>query len=109
RVKPGELLSGGYGFYYKGQQKDNPVEVLLYIGFSAVIILFVVFLTSIIYYYAMEATTSADIAKKWKIFIPVPLLLSLHEDTVIRKKYPGTPVRDENDMSDINLALDKRN
>ena len=28
RVKPGELLSGGYGFYYKDQQKDNPVEVL---------------------------------------------------------------------------------
>ena len=28
RVKPGEMLSGGYGFYYKGQQKDNPVEVL---------------------------------------------------------------------------------
>ena len=28
RVKPGELLSGGYGFYHKGQQKDNPVEVL---------------------------------------------------------------------------------
>ena len=28
RVKPGELLSGGYGFYYKGQQKVNPVEVL---------------------------------------------------------------------------------
>ena len=28
RVKPGELLSGGYGFYYKGQQKGNPVEVL---------------------------------------------------------------------------------
>lgn len=28
RVKPGEMLSGGYGFYYKGHQKDNPVEVL---------------------------------------------------------------------------------
>ena len=28
RVKPGELLSGGYGFYYKGQQKENHVEVL---------------------------------------------------------------------------------
>ena len=28
RVKPGEMLSGGYGFYYKGQQKENPVEVL---------------------------------------------------------------------------------
>ena len=83
-------------------------EVLLYIGFSAVIILFVVFLTSIIYYYAMEATTSADIAKKWKIFIPVPLLLSLHEEASEKKVYPGTPVRDENDMSDINLAIDKR-
>ena len=28
RVKPGELLSGGYGFYYKGQKKENTVEVL---------------------------------------------------------------------------------
>ena len=28
RVKPGEMLSGGYGFYYKGQKKENPVEVL---------------------------------------------------------------------------------
>jgi hypothetical protein len=89
-------------------EQDNPVEVLLYIGFSAVIILFVVFLTSIIYYYAMEATTSADIAKKWKIFIPVPLLLSLHEEASEKKVYPGTPVRDENDMSDINLAIDKK-
>ena len=28
RVKPGEMLSGGYGFYYKGHQKETPVEVL---------------------------------------------------------------------------------
>ena len=28
RVKPGEMLSGGYGFYFKGHQKETPVEVL---------------------------------------------------------------------------------
>lgn len=89
--------------------QDNPVEVVLYIGFSAIIILFTVFLTSIIYYYAMETTTSTDIAKKWKIFIPVPLLLSLHEGSKEEKEvFPGTPVRDEDDMSEINLALRKR-
>ena len=28
RVKPGECLSGGYGFYYRGHRQDTPVEVL---------------------------------------------------------------------------------
>ena len=28
RVKPGEMLSGGYGFYFKDRQKETPVEVL---------------------------------------------------------------------------------
>lgn len=28
RMKPGELRSGGYGFYYKGQQKETSQEVL---------------------------------------------------------------------------------
>ena len=28
RVKPGEMLSGGYGFYFKGHQNETPVEVL---------------------------------------------------------------------------------
>ena len=28
RVKPGEMLSGGYGFYFKGHQEETPVEVL---------------------------------------------------------------------------------
>ncbi len=28
RIKPGELRSGGYGFYYKGQQKETSVDVL---------------------------------------------------------------------------------
>lgn len=28
RIKPGELRSGGYGFYYKGQQRETSVDVL---------------------------------------------------------------------------------
>ena len=28
RIKPGELRSGGYGFYYKGQQQTTPSNVL---------------------------------------------------------------------------------
>ena len=28
RIKPGEMRSGGYGFYYKGQQKETSVDVL---------------------------------------------------------------------------------
>lgn len=28
RIKPGELRSGGYGFYYKGQQRETSIDVL---------------------------------------------------------------------------------
>lgn len=88
--------------------QDNPFNVILYIVYSTVIILFVVFLTSIVYYYAIEATTSADISNKWKLFMPVPLLMDLHEDVVEEaEEYPGTPLRDESDMSEISLRSDK--
>lgn len=88
--------------------EQDPLEVLMFIGFSAIIILFVVFLTSIIYYYAMEATASADISKKWKLFIPVPLLMTLRDESEVKKKeYPGTPVRDEDDMSQLSFSVKK--
>ncbi len=88
--------------------QDDPFNVILYILYSTVIILFVVFLTSIIYYYTIEATTSADISNKWKLFMPVPLLMNLHEEVVEETvSYPGTPSRDESDMSEISLRPDK--
>ncbi len=84
----------------------DPVQVLMYIAFSVVIILFVVILTSILYYYAMEATTASDISKKWKMFIPVPLMMTLHNDDEGEKTfYPATPERDESDMSEICLTV----
>ncbi len=93
-------------FVLMAMNKQDPLQVLLFIGFSTIIILFVVILTSIIYYYAMEATTSSDISKKWKIFIPVPLMMTLHkEDGTEKEVYPGTPERDESDMSEISLTV----
>ncbi len=86
----------------------DPMQVLMYIAFSVVIILFVVILTSILYYYAMEATTASDISKKWKIFIPVPLMMTLHKDDDTDKPvYPAVPQRDESDMSEISLTVRK--
>ena len=35
RVKPGEMLSGGYGFYYKGHQRETPVNVLDHIAIDS--------------------------------------------------------------------------
>ncbi len=88
---------------------SDPVQVLMYIAFSVVIILFVVILTSILYYYAMEATTASDISKKWKIFIPVPLMMTLHKDEEEKKTYyPATPERDESDMREISLTVRKK-
>ena len=93
-------------FVLMAMNEQDPMQVLLFIGFSVIIILFVVILTSIIYYYAMEATTASDISKKWKIFIPVPLMMTLHkEDDTVKAEFPGTPVRDESDMSEISLTV----
>ena len=97
---------GALIFVLMAMNEQDPVQVLLFIGFSVLIILFVVILTSIIYYYAMEATTSSDISKKWKIFIPVPLMMTLHKEGDSDKtEFPGTPERDESDMSEISLKV----
>ena len=88
--------------------QDDPFNVILYLAYSTVIILFVVFLTSIVYYYTVEATTSADISSKWKLFMPVPLLMNLREEVAEETEtYPGTPTRDESDMSEISLRSDR--
>lgn len=88
---------------------SDPMQVVMYIAFSVIIILFVVILTSILYYYAMEATTASDISKKWKIFIPVPLMMTLHKDGEEDKPfYPAIPERDESDMREISLTVRKK-
>ncbi|MDD4222347.1 MAG: oxidoreductase [Methanomethylophilus sp.] len=86
--------------------QDEPGRVLAYIALSAVMILFTVGITALIYYYAMAAQTAADIRTKWKLFIPVPLYGGLAEPKE-EAAVPGTPVRDETDFGRLTLPPQK--
>ncbi len=79
------------------------VAVLVFIAISAVMILIIVMVTSIIYFRTMEAITVSSIARKWKIFMPVPLLMGLKDRDPQDDSFPGTPVRDENDVSNVSI------
>ena len=78
------------------------MAVLVFIGISAAMIMFVVSVTTVVYFYGMEATIVSSIARKWKIFMPVTLLGSLKEREP-EADFPGTPTRDESDVSGVEL------
>ena len=82
------------------------VAVLAFIGISALMILIIVSVTSIIYFYGMEATIASSIARKWKLFMPVSLLDSLKEREP-EEDFPGTPTRNETEVSDAILRKRK--
>ncbi len=82
--------------------------VLVFIGISAAMIMLVVSVTTLVYFYGMEATIVSSIARKWKIFMPVSLLGSLR-DREPEEDFPGTPVRDETDVSGVELRKKARN
>ncbi|AGI48289.1 hypothetical protein TALC_01307 [Thermoplasmatales archaeon BRNA1] len=90
-----------------GTSKDTGA-VVMFIGMSAAMIFAVILLTSLIYYYSMEATTVSDVSKKWKLFMPVPLLVSLRDDDARAETYPGVPARDEGDLSAITVGIKRR-
>ena len=71
-------------------------------------IMIIVSVTTIIYFYGMEATIVSSIARKWKIFMPVTLLGSLKEREP-EEDFPGTPTRDESDVSGVELRKNVRN
>ena len=81
--------------------------VLVFIGISAVMIMTIVSVTTLIYFYGMEATIVSSIARKWKIFMPVTLLGSLKEREP-EEDFPGTPARDETDVSGVELRKKTR-
>lgn len=85
---------------------NDPAQVLKFIALSLVTIFVVVALTSMVYYYTMEASIVSDIGSRWKIFMPVPLLVSLkEEDPEKTSEVPGTPVRDESDLGDLEIRV----
>lgn len=86
--------------------KSNPLQVLTYIGVSALAIVFVVGYTCILYYTANERTLAKDIAAKWRVFRPVPIFVRLDDESRGRnanEKLPGTPVRDLSDFGKLEL------
>lgn len=92
--------------YYKIENTEDYGSVLGFIVLSAVIIFFVVMLTSIIYYRTMSDSVVADIEQKNKIFIPVSLFANLKNENPREKRIvPGTPVRDESDIGKLDFAV----
>ena len=79
------------------------VAVLVFIGISAVMLFIIVLVTTVIYFYGMEASTVTSISRKWKLFMPVPLLVGLKERETGEEEFPGTPARDEKDYSKVEI------
>lgn len=86
--------------------QSDPTVVAWYIGLSAAMILLTVGITCVIYFYAMESATVADIGTKWELFMPVPLFSGLGEQERPAEELPGTPVRDEGAFD--RLALNQK-
>lgn len=87
--------------------KSDPWQVLGYIGFSALAIVFVVGYTCILYYTANERILVNDIAAKWRVFRPVPIFVRLDEDNRGRNtddRLPGTPMRNLTDFGELDLS-----
>ncbi|MGE4213130.1 MAG: hypothetical protein AB7E75_07285 [Candidatus Methanomethylophilaceae archaeon] len=85
---------------------SDPVQVMTYIGASALAIIFVVGYTCILYYTTNERPLVNDIVIKWRIFRPVPIFVSLDEGGSGRARFddaPGTPKRDKSDFGELIL------
>jgi len=86
--------------------QSDLVRVGAYIGASALAIVFVVGYTCLLFYSTNERPLVKDIVAKWKIFRPVPIFVSLDEDSRSRGvegELPGTPSRDMSDFGELIL------
>jgi hypothetical protein len=83
--------------------------VIFYIILSAVMIVGILTLVSILYFWVFEATTINDVVSKWRVFRPVPVFVGLEEKGK-RSSWddvPGTPKRDKKDFGKLTLPEDK--
>ena len=83
--------------------------VAFYIFLSAIMIVGILTLVSILYYWVFEAATINDIVSKWRMFRPVPVFVGLEADD--RRTHwdevPGTPRRDKTDFGELTLPENK--
>jgi len=90
--------------------KSEPVQVITYIGASALAIIFVVGYTCILYYTTNERPLVNDIVTKWRIFRPVPIFVSLDDsgsNKAMFDEVPGTPKRDKSDFGELILPQNR--
>jgi len=83
--------------------------VAFYILLSAVMIVVILTLVSILYFWVFEAAAINDIVSKWKMFRPVPVFVGLEADEKRQSwdDLPGTPRRDKSDFGKLTLPEDK--
>ena len=88
---------------------SNIVTVAYYIGLSALMIVVIVALVSILYYWLFELVTVNDVISKWKMFRPVPVFVGLKNEEKKRSldDVPGTPRRSKDDYGDLSIPNDK--
>lgn len=76
--------------------------VLLFIFLSVVVNVFIIVLTSVVYYRFFESRIVDDIVSKWKVFRPVSMLMSIDDESVgVKQEIPGTPKRDRKDYGEL--------
>jgi hypothetical protein len=83
--------------------------VAYYMALSAIMIVIIMTLVSVLYYWLFEAVTINDILSKWKMFRPVPVFAGLTDSgkKPQKEELPGTPKRDKNDFGKLVLPEEK--
>lgn len=80
--------------------KNNFLSVLGFIALSVGMIILIIVFTAVVYFSYFNNKLVDDIVSKWRVFRPVPILLSVSED-VKKKTYPETPIRDMSDTGEL--------
>jgi len=80
-------------------------SVLMFIVLSIVVNVFIIVLTSIVYYRFFESKIVDDIVSKWRVFRPVSLLMRIDDESSgLKQELPGTPKRDKKDYGELEFS-----
>ncbi len=91
-------------FYVLVAINTSDIQTVAYfIVLSAVMIVVILALVSVLYYWVFESPIINDIVSKWKLFRPVPVFIGLEDNdrNDIWDEVPGTPRRDEKDFGKL--------
>ncbi|MFA6710266.1 MAG: hypothetical protein WC067_04805 [Candidatus Methanomethylophilaceae archaeon] len=81
--------------------QNGYAAVLGFILLSIVMNVFIIGLTSIVYYAFFEDKLIDDVVSRWKVFRPVELAMNIGNGIVEKAKLPCTPERDTEDFGEL--------